>query len=111
MAGHMYMIANTIAGNSTAGKNGSGTSWPNTRISQLGNSRSAPSSHPTYQSGCAPPDTTCALYGPYSHTGLIWNRPPMKDSTAAMAKNSPIDLNVYVGHNRSPWMLVSVPSG
>ena len=87
------MTPNTIAGNRIDGKNGSGISWPNTRISQFGNSRSAPSSHPMYQSGCAPPDTMCALYGPYSHTGLICSRPPISASTAAMPKNNPTDLN------------------
>jgi len=45
--------------------------WPNARISQLGKSRSAPSSHPRYQSGWAGELTAWALKGPYSHTGLI----------------------------------------
>src|SRR5919197_3560072 len=92
--GHAYITRKTRAGNSAAGKKGLAISWPNARISQLGNSRNGPSRNPTYQSGCDPPDTVVGSYGPYSQIGLIWARPPSSARTAPMTRKSPTDLNV-----------------
>ena len=68
--------------------------WPSTRISQFGKMRSAPSIHPRYQSGWAGEDTVSARYGPYSQIGLICRRPPARESTEKIPKNSPIDFAV-----------------
>ena len=99
---------------STPGKNGLATVWPKARISHGGMMRRAPSTQPMYQSGCDPDVAAAAwvaLYGPYSHTGLIWASPPRRASTAATSRNSAADLAAYWGHSREPTMLSSVRPG
>src|SRR5438270_8088307 len=76
-----------------------------------GNTRKAPSSQPTYQSGWAAVDTAAGLNGPYSHTGLIWAKPPRALSTAATAAKRPMDRSVYVGQRNDPTTLRSVRPG
>src|SRR5687767_6703803 len=93
---------NVTPGRRTAGKNGLGNSNPKARNSQAGINRSAPSTHPIHQSGCAGEVTCCTRKGPYSHTGLICTSPPNANSTAPVMKNRPIDFTAYVGHSFEP---------
>ena len=69
-------------GHQHAGEERVGITWPKARISQGGKRRSAPSSHPTYQSGWAAVVVADGSYGPHNQTGLIWARPPSRARTA-----------------------------
>ena len=55
----------------TAGQKMAGMSRPPIWMSQPGIMRTAPSSQPMYQSGCAAVVASQGRYGPQSHTGLI----------------------------------------
>ena len=78
-----------MPGSTTVGQNNGGIVWCHSRISQDGNSRVEPSRKPMYQSGCEPEETCAGLYGPNSHTGLIWARPPSAAQTAKTMKKKP----------------------
>src|ERR1700759_652455 len=93
---------------SSPGNTGLAISWPKERNSQCGQSRTDQSSHPRYQSGWDPADTVYGVYGPYSQTGLIWNRPPKRKITPLTIMKSPVALAAYCGQIRLPRMLVSV---
>ena len=47
-----------------------------------------------YQSGCEPAVTSDGLYGPYSQTGLICSRPPIRAVTPKTMKKKPPALAV-----------------
>ena len=64
MNGQAYSSPKVMPGSTTAGRNTLGISRPKTLNCQAGNSRSAPSSHPRYQSGWAGELTCAVAYGP-----------------------------------------------
>ena len=89
-AGHANSTPNTISGNSAPPQNGLGmTVRPAITSSKLGISRSAPISHPMYQSGCAPFSDRYGWYGPHCQIGLIWMRPPIRNRTAGDREQQP----------------------
>ena len=89
-AGQANSTPNTSSGNAAPPQNGLGiTVRPPITSSQLGISRSAPISQPMYQSGWAPFSDRYGWYGPHCQIGLIWTRPPSRNSTPATASNSP----------------------
>src|SRR4051794_19593031 len=86
-----------------------GMVWPQILVSHAGIRRSEPSRKPRYQSGCEPADTWEGLYGPYSHTGLIWAMPPSSATTAnTIMKKAPPLIEKY-GTIRTPttfWLVL-----
>src|SRR3954454_9192281 len=111
MNGHAYKSRNVSAGTTTPGQNTSGIVWFQICTRHAGKTRSAPSSQPIYQSGCAAVVTALGRYGPYNHSGLICARPPRAAVTATTPANRPTDFAVYVGHKRTPTTLRSVRFG
>src|SRR5215208_4091153 len=92
------MTANTTSGNSAPPQNGFGTNVnPFVWGSNGGISRNAPISQPRYQSGCAPFVDIHGWYGPHSQIGLIWTRPPSRNSTPATAASSDSERSAYPG--------------
>ena len=96
--------------------NGDGIVIPRIVGSKGGKTRRAPSSQPTYQSGCAGEATTDASNGPYSQMGLTWKSPPMIASTA-LARTGLFDTARLAGladahrsgradHSRLLWQLL-----
>src|SRR5438093_2233433 len=89
-------------GSTTPATNGPGIVTPKITGSNGRPIRNAPSSQPMYQSGCAGALTEEGLNGPYSQIGLICTRPPIRTTTAAVRKNSPVERNAWPGQNGSP---------
>ncbi len=107
MNGHSATIVNRIPGITMPGMNGEGIVIPRMVGSKDGKIRSAPSSQPTYQSGCAGELTTAASNGPNSQTGLIWKKAPNSATIAAVRKKRPLDRNAWLGQNARPTTLSS----
>ena len=83
-----------MPGKTTPGQNTSEIVYPNTSTRHAGASRSAPSSHPMYQSGCEAVLTAAGSNGPYSQMGLTWNRPPSRAMIENVPASSPIERAV-----------------
>src|SRR3954471_6418039 len=107
MNGHSATIVNRTPGMTMPGMNGDGIVIPRIVGSNEGKIRNAPSSQPTYQSGCAGELTTAASNGPNSQTGLIWKNAPRSEQIAAVRKNSPLERNAWPGQNARPTTLSS----
>src|SRR3954471_23261859 len=88
---------NRAPGINTPGMNADGIVIPRIVGSKGGKMRSAPSSQPTYQSGCEGDETGDGSNGPSAQTGLIWTTPPIAATTAAVRKNSPPETNACPG--------------
>src|SRR4051795_3849165 len=73
--------------------------------------RTAPSSHPMYQSGWDPAVTGEGSYEPYIQTGLMVNRAPMSAVTPNTMKKKPPAFAAYTGYSGYPTTLSFVRPG
>ena len=71
-----------------------GSVKPKSWVSHAGKIRSAPSSQPTYQSGCEPAEISAGSYGPYSQTGLMGTNAASSVVTPKTMKKKPPALAV-----------------
>src|SRR3954466_15004693 len=108
MNGYAPARVKRMPGSTTVGQNSGGMVWPQSRISQDGNSRVEPSRNIMYQSGCEPEETAAGWYGPNSQTGLIWASPPSAAQTPKTMKKNPPAFAAYSGKTRSPLTESSV---
>src|SRR4051812_34838588 len=102
---------NRAPGISTPGMNADGIVIPRIVGSIGGKIRSAPSSQPTYQSGCDGDETSDGSNGPYAQIGLICTSPPIAATTAAVRKNRPPETNAWPGQKCRPTTFVSRSTG
>src|SRR3954453_21301632 len=100
-----------MPGSTTVGHSNGGIVWPKLRNSHGGIRRVEPSRNMTYQSGWLADDTTAAVYGPNTHTGLIWNNPPRNAMTANTSMKNPPAFAANCGNMRMPTTLCSVRPG
>jgi hypothetical protein len=107
--GHSPIPVKMMPSGNNAGMNTDSDSvCPRKLYSHAGIMRSEPSRKPMYQSGCDADEIASGVYGPYSHTGLIWQNVASRTSPPKMKKNQACPLSRKYGQNGCPITFFSV---